>query len=208
MVTIPTKFNIQIPYFASWESPELVEDILQGKIASSADPKWKSSGAKTKEEYEHWAINICGIACFKMILAKLTGKIYLTIKLVKLALKYNCIDIEKGLYYRQFCEFAKADFDLEASFREDLTVSIIQEELAAGNFVIASVHGSIRNELLDFEPIKKGGHLVLITGFNQESRTITFHDPAGFYQKTQVDREVTEEIFNKFSSNRGIIIKP
>jgi hypothetical protein len=78
-----------IPYFSQWESPELVESILTNKTDASNDPNWKSSGAKTKQEYSLWSANGCGMACTKMILANESGKIIPIVELGEKSAEYG-----------------------------------------------------------------------------------------------------------------------
>ncbi|MGO7288089.1 hypothetical protein ACCT25_38290, partial [Rhizobium ruizarguesonis] len=59
-----------VPYFSQWESPGMTLPVLaEGSQALLSDPLWRHSGAATIEEYARWAVNVCGMACLKMILA-------------------------------------------------------------------------------------------------------------------------------------------
>src|SRR5581483_419670 len=51
-----------VPYYSQWESKQLVGKILSHEISAKEDMKWKNSGAETKEEYELWSFNVCGMA--------------------------------------------------------------------------------------------------------------------------------------------------
>jgi hypothetical protein len=187
------------------ESPELVETTVKNMINREADPKWELSGASSAEEYEGWTLHICGIACLKMILKAELDLELKTLQLVHLAQSYNCLDKEKGIYYHPFCEMVEKEFNLKASFDTALTLEQIQAELCNRHYVMASVHGSIREENLTV-PASKGGHLVLITGFNRRNKALTIHDPSGYYGRTQENRVISEANFADFSANRGIII--
>ena len=60
----------KVPYFSQWETPEMTLSVLaEGSAALLRDPLWRQSGAETVEDYARWAVNVCGMACLKMILA-------------------------------------------------------------------------------------------------------------------------------------------
>lgn len=62
--------KLGVPYFSQWETPEMTLPVLaEGAAALHRDVRWKNSGAVTIEEYARWAVNVCGMACLKMILA-------------------------------------------------------------------------------------------------------------------------------------------
>ena len=62
--------SLDVPYFSQWETPEMTLPVLaEGAAALHRDVRWKNSGAETIEEYARWAVNVCGMACLKMILA-------------------------------------------------------------------------------------------------------------------------------------------
>jgi hypothetical protein len=208
---LPSKYIIhEMPYYAQWESPELVDSILQRMISAKADPKWINSGAATAEEYEYWSWNTCGMSCLKSILKYTHGLDFPTIQLARRCAafggyKQNQNDIE-GLYYQPFVDFIKADFNLDARVSSNLTISDIISEIANQNFVIVSVHPSIRDP--HTIPMRKGGHLVLVTGYNLEDQSgaLYVHDPSGYYLKSQQYALISLGDFNKFFANRGIII--
>lgn len=204
-----TKILNKVPYFSQWESPELVDKIIKRKILAREDPKWKKSGAKSPEEYEYWSWNTCGMACLKMILYVKTGKEHKTIELANKCEEYggyiqNGEKID-GLFYIPFKEFLMKELKLEAKvFRFFLTVGRIKRELKTGNYMIASVNSSIRKP--DHEPEHKGGHLVLVTGFDDTKKTLFLHNPSGFFGVSQENWEITERDFKKFFAGRGILI--
>jgi len=164
----------KIPYFAQWESQELVDEIIEGKIKAREDPRWKKSGANTPAEYELWSWNVCGMACLKMILMRKFGRDYKTIELAKKCeecggyiKKGKVID---GLFYEPFIVFLKKELKLKAKvFKRFLTLWRIKRELKKGNYFIVSVSASIRKPV--HTPEHKGGHLVLMTGFDDERKT-------------------------------------
>jgi len=204
-----TKVINKIPYFSQWESPKLVGKIIERKILARDDQKWKNSGAKSPEEYEYWSWNICGMACLKMILASKFSKNYKMIELAKKCEEYGAYvqngDKIDGLFYNPFKKLLEKEFRIKAKvFRIFLTIGRIKRELQNSNYLIASVSASIRKP--DHTPEHKGGHLVLITGFDDHKKTLFFHNPSGFFGKSQENCEISEKDFKKFFASRGILI--
>ena len=205
----PTQFHHQaIPYFAQWESPKLVDDILAHTIKAKNDPKWQQSGATTMEEYEQWSWTACGMACLKMILAHRFHRTVPLVTLGKQCLKYGGytlpLESSPGLYYRPFVEFVKKEYGLEARVVNGLTIREIQEALAQDKYVIASVNPGLRQPAS--KPPHKGGHLVLLIGYDQQKNCLYLHNPSGYYRKSQENFEISVPDFKKFFSHKGIIV--
>ncbi|MDO8657702.1 MAG: C39 family peptidase [Candidatus Levybacteria bacterium] len=198
--------NKNIPYFSQWESKDLVNDIISKKISAKDDPLWKMSGAKTKEEYELWSWNGCGMACLKMILAYKFKKNISLVELGKKCKEYGGYVGKNldGLYYKPFVKFIKNEFNLNSKIISPMVISDIIKELEKGNFIIASVSYKIRNpnNKISF----KGGHLVLIVRYNFEIKIFFIHNPSGIDNKTQAFAKVSFEDFNKSFAYRGIVI--
>lgn len=199
-----------IKYFSQWESPLLVTKILRKEINAKKDPEWKNSGALSKEEYELWSWNICGIACLKMILTHIFKKDFKSIKLAKECAEYGGYVLNnntiKGLYYAPFCEYLGKVFKLKSSFIDkEMSFEDIYNAINSGKFVIVSVSPKIRNkETKDIG--EKGGHLVLVTKVDKNKEEIYIHNPSGFSLVSQENYCLTENEFKKFFANRGIII--
>lgn len=181
----------KMPYHSQFASPELVGPIVFGEMQAVDDPRWADSGAKTAEEYARWAWNLCGMACLKSVLeyTKRPGR-----ERTLMALARTCIDDGgyvvgeseiKGLYYAPFVKSAEKEFGIEGRVASPLSVADIIQEINDGNFVIASVHPTIR----DFSPpLRKGGHLVLMVGYDITDKAepkLFYHDPAGLYEKSR-----------------------
>lgn len=207
------ELKINIPYFSQWESPELVEKIILGDILEATkDPKWKNSGAINKQEYLNWSWNMCGMACLKMILSY---KKFLTPPLVtlgKMALNEGCYRINNsskvpgdyldGLYHYPFLKFVEKKFGLIAQASQTLIIPEIVNQMGRGRLIIASVSPQIRSGK---ETFNKGGHLVVITGYDLKQKCLYINNPSGFYGQSQKNFKVTFKDFSKYFSNRGII---
>lgn len=199
-----------VPYFGQWESPELIERILGKEISAQDDPRWKTSGAITPEEYEKWSWNCCGMACLKMLLAHARSTLVPTITLAKQCLAYGGykepLEESPGLYYQPFLQYLKEQFHIEGKAVSTLTVAEIYQTLARGGYVIASVSPEIR---LPSQPsTRKGGHLVLITGYDTEADVIYLHNPSGTKPTNQLYARLTVAEFMKFFDHKGLLLFP
>jgi hypothetical protein len=200
--------SADVPYFSQWETPEMTLPVLaEGAAALHRDPLWKNSGAETVEEYARWAVNVCGMACLKMILAA-RGESHPILSLARACTAYggyvvNEADLSiKGLIYAPFVAFVRERFGLSAAVRTEVPAAAIPEILAAHRFFIASVSSSIRWP--EREPPGKGGHLVLVTAADRQN--IRFHNPSGHDRASQADVTLPLAAFDRFFANRGIAV--
>ena len=198
-----------VPYFSQWETPGMTLPVLaEGSQALLSDPLWRHSGAGTVEEYARWAVNVCGMACLKMILAA-RGEIHPTLDLARACTAYggyvvNEIDASiKGLIYAPFVRFVAERFGLGAETMTGVETAAISDLLSKRRFFIASVHSGIRWP--ERAPPSKGGHLVLVTAASNE--TIRFHNPSGHDEASQADVRLPLAVFDRFFANRGISIE-
>lgn len=198
-----------VPYFSQWESRNLNKDILEEKISAKDDPKWKDSGAATKDEYLSWSWSGCGMACTKMLLAHRQGKVIPLVKLGKLCADYGGytfpLETSPGMYYKPYIPFVKEEFGWEARIASGMIIPEIMHELGKGNFIIASVHPAIRTP--EAAPKTKNGHLILLLGYNKAKREIYFHNPSGISAATQEYAVISFKDFKKFFSGRGIVVQ-
>jgi hypothetical protein len=200
--------ELDVPYFSQWETPEMTLPVLaEGAVALHRDANWKNSGAETIEEYARWAVNVCGMACLKMILAA-RGEAHPILSLAGACTSYGGYVVNeadasiKGLIYAPFVTFLRERFGLVAEVRTELPTQTIPEILATHRFFIASVSSSIRWP--EREPPGKGGHLVLVTAADENS--VRFHNPSGHERATQADVTLPLATFDRFFANRGIAV--
>ncbi len=139
-----------VPYFSQWESPEMTLAVLsEGASALHCDPLWRNSGAETVEEYARWAVNVCGMACLKMILAA-RGELHPILSLARGCTCYggyvvNQADASiKGLIYAPFVTYVGERFGLAAQTLTNMPTTDIPEVLSERRFFIASVSSAIR----------------------------------------------------------------
>lgn len=200
--------SAQTPYFSQWETPAMTLPVLaRGGSALLDDPLWRDSGAETVEDYARWAVNICGMACLKMILAT-SGDIHPTLALARGCTAYGgyVVDEEdgsiKGLIYAPFVRFVRERFGLDAEVMTPIDTAALPGLLRQKRFFIASVNSAIRWP--DQPPPSKGGHLVLVTSASADS--IRFHNPSGHDVASQADVSLPLAIFDRFFANRGIAV--
>ncbi len=158
------------------------------------------------------------MACLQMILSQ---KLHRKISLVELGekcLEYGGYTINhqaekikdyknyyNGLFYKPFTTFVKNEYKLNAEILSPMVYKEIIQALDINNFVIASVHPSIRNP--ESSPTDRRGHLVLIVGYDITKNIFYLHNPSGFYNTSQKFAEISIRDFNKFFANRGIKIQ-
>ncbi|MDW6021996.1 C39 family peptidase [Mesorhizobium sp. BAC0120] len=197
-----------VPYFSQWETADMTSQVLaEGPLALLRDPLWRNSGAETIEEYARWAVNVCGMACLKMILAA-RGECHPILSLARVCTDYggyvvNQADASiKGLIYDPFVTFVRERFGLLAETRTSVATTEIPGILTERQFFIASVNSGIRWP--HREPPSKGGHLVLVTAASPD--TIRFHNPSGHDQCSQANVTLPLDTFDLFFANRGIAL--
>lgn len=197
-----------VPYFSQWESPELVDRIVKGGMLARNDPNWKKSGARSKIEYAEWSWNMCGMACLKMILAHRNDTVVPVVTLGKLCLKQGGysqpFDTSNGMDYRRFVAFIKKEFNISAKIMSPMLQRDIMVALARGDYVMASVSSMIRSP--ESRPRHKGGHLVLVLGYDLKKKIFLIHNPSGSFNHNQTYAELSFRDFARFFAERGIVI--
>jgi hypothetical protein len=152
------------------------------------------------------------MACLKMALAASTGQAWPIVTLAKeceqfggyVRDEHGSIDT-KGLRYKPFCRYVIQKHSWQAQVAAPLSVDGMMAALATERFVIVSIPPS--SVFRRTQASRRGGHLVLITGYDRNAQTITYHDPAG---GTGHGPSVTVGLreFAKMFANRGIILGP
>ncbi|MCI8548195.1 MAG: hypothetical protein HFJ38_04835 [Bacilli bacterium] len=207
------------PYISQFASRELVSDILDKKIFPYDDPKWKNFGFNSIEDYSFWSQRLCGLICIKMILDTFKPNLSetvatLTQKAINLG-GYRVYDelgnfIDKGWYYEPLIELVK-EYGLDGNVCSSLTENDLCLNVINNIFSIASVHpGVIRFDMKACPLNKKGGHLVVITGFKwsgKECLGFMIHNPSGRKKSTQENAFIPIEQFRAAFASRGLVIK-
>jgi hypothetical protein len=195
-----------VPYYAQWESADLVPAIIGGEIGAADDPLWRRSGAQSAREYAFWSWRLCGVACLRMALGHWRGTAP-----TALALAAGCVtagayvrheDRVDGLIHAPFAAYVEQRWGLRAEPRPELTPGQITGEVTGGALVMLSVHASIRE--LGAAPPRRGGHLVLAVGVTDEA--VVIHNPSGFPGVSQRFAHVPWAELDRFHAGRGIVL--
>jgi hypothetical protein len=202
------RLRLRAPYVSQWMSRELTAQILSGAISAGDDPEWLTSGAASAEEYALWSHNWCGMACIKMVLDARGYDIPLMELCRRCAARGGYLVRDhhaiEGLFYTPAVAMLQEEFHVPARVASPLAVDEIVNELRHGHFVIASVHPTIRHP--ETIPPFRGGHLVLLVGFDLETEILVLHNPSGDRLVSQEYCEIASADFEKFFAHRGIII--
>ncbi len=210
-VEIQPKTNYNVPYVCQFAKPEHAELSLKKELAPINDPHWKETGAQSPERYAEWAFTMCGMASAAMALEYFTHKRIPPAELAEDALKSGVYAVEKdglsGMKYQEFATWIQKH-NLKAAVYSKLSIKGIEYALSKGKLVIVSVNPNIRGH--NTAPIEqKGGHLVLVTGYNLRDHTITINNPSGFVSMdTQINHTLPIGEFKSFYAGRGIVISP
>lgn len=206
---IKQSINFDVPYVCQFAQPEHAELSLKKQLKPANDPHWKNTGALSPERYADWAFTMCGMASAAMALKHMKGKAELPALLAEDALKHGVYLDEKGILssmkYREFASWIKK-YGIQADVYSKLSLRGIQYALSHNRLVMISVNPNIRG--YDTAPRnQKGGHLVLVVGYDLSKKTIMINNPSGFTStNTQVKHILTNAEFRKYYAGRGIVL--
>ena len=196
-----------VPYYAQWESPELVAEIVSGRLPAQHDPNWPKSGAATPDDYAYWSWRLCGMACLRMALDHWRGTAPPPVSLAHECQEAGAYVRHEdgrldGLIYAPFAVHVRTRWGLGAESRPELGPEVIRAHLAAGGLAMLSVHPSLRE--LDPAPPHKGGHLVLAVA--ADDVRLYVHNPSGFPGRSQRAFAVPWAEFDRFYAGRGVLL--
>jgi hypothetical protein len=195
-----------IPWVTQYATPSLIAAIAYQGHPPADDPNWRVSGAPSKEAYGRWCTHLCGLACLRMALIARDGQAPSLFELLGGCLEYGGYVEEpggriKGLLYRPFSNFTRDRYQLQADVITSLGPTQVKHELSHGRLVMASVHKEIRRP--EREPPGTGGHLVLVTGCQDDK--LTFYNPSGHTREAGTAR-LPEAVFDRFAAHRGLAL--
>jgi hypothetical protein len=154
----------QVPWITQYATPSLIAAIAYQGHPAADDPRWRESGAPDGAAYGRWCTRLCGMACLRMALIARDGHAPTLFTLLNGCLEAGGYTEHPdgsvtGLLYRQFSDFTRDRYQLQADIITDLDPSRMIRELGQGRLLMASVHKEIRRP--DRDPPGTGGHLVL-----------------------------------------------
>ncbi|MFB7476839.1 C39 family peptidase [Kitasatospora sp. NPDC056184] len=197
-----------VPYHAQWVSADLVESIVLGTTSARDDPRWRESGAESRDDYDFWSWRSCGMACLNMALDHWLGVTLPTVVLAKRCMAAGGY-VPKGeglvgLIYQPFTEWVWEEFRLPAEVHTELSVESLRHAVVQGHLVMASVHPDIRRPAR--RAPGRGGHLVLVVG--ADDTHLYLNNPSGFAGESQSYAPVAFDDFTRFFAGRGILLSP
>ncbi len=198
-----------VPFVCQFSTPENAEPSLRGTLAPLEDNSWEQSGAVSQQRYSDWAFTMCGMASTAMVLGYFLNQRILPAVLAEDSLKHNVYmddgDEISAMKYRQYASWIKK-YGLTAEIYTRLSVRGLEHSLTLGKLVIVSVSPNIRG--FNTAPTtQKGGHLVVVTGYNLANQTITINNPSGFTStNTQQNQQLPVAEFRKYYAGRGIVV--
>ena len=196
-----------LPTITQFASPDLIADIVYGGRDPADDPRWTESGAPTLDDYAFWCGRWCGMACLQMALTRRHGQSPTLYELLTAGLPYGTYVPQpdgtvQGLFYDAFVTYVQTEHVLNGEVHRHLDLDQLRKLLAEPDtLLIASVHREIRRP--DRPAPGQGGHLVLVTGHDPTTDTVTFHNPSGH---TSQARTATLDVatFGTFYADRAI----
>ena len=196
----------KVPFISQFANPEYAEEVLKNGKEAVTDPSWPQTGANTAEEYATWSTTMCGMACTAMALHYYYGASKPIVELARDALE-NGVYAEgvelSAMKYQEYVQWIKK-YNVKASIYTKLSLAGIKYLLAEGELVVVSVNPNIRGYNTAPE-VQKGGHLVLVTGYDSDNRTLTINNPSGFVSLSSHHHHVlSEEVFKKYFAGRGL----
>jgi hypothetical protein len=207
---LPDSLAIDIPYFSQFGSADQAEKYALKQVGLETDPNWQLTGADSQAEYCRWASHCCGMACLKMALHSRHPEVSV-IGLAKACQQYGGYVwqdgqlVNPGLRYPAFIRFVNQQFGWPARLHRVMSLTDICHQLAAGYYVMASVHPAIGHP--ESFPASRGGHLVLLTGYDHRAGTVRYHDPGGPMNR-QRDVTIAMADFDRFFAHKGLSLRP
>jgi hypothetical protein len=200
--------HVGVPLNSQWPTLELIGPIAYRQLNPSDDPRWRESGARSAEEYDEWSRHLCGLACLQMVLGHRDGSTPPLFDLLHESLVFGCYTrvngTIKGLIYRPFVEYVRARHALSAQVFTCFDRASLTGYLSSGRLALVSVHREIRNP--QSPAPGRGGHLVLLTGYDRDRDLVRFNNPSGHHADSRHDVLLSYETFDRFCAQRGIAV--
>lgn len=181
----------------------MVDALIGGLVDARTDEERHSFGFADADEYAFWARRTCGLACLESYLTYqgigFPGRASLVEEALGVGAYIREANGVKGLLYRPFLEWIDHRFGIKGTLMAGCDTDDVARDIQAGAMVICSVSSEIRNPLAP--NARKGGHLVLVHGADDE--TLRFHNPSGF-RANQENVCLDKATFARFFANRGM----
>ena len=207
--SVKERVQYDVPYVCQFAKPEHAELSLKKELILQDDPHWADTGATSPDRYAEWAFAMCGMASAAMALGYFHGRNLKPAEMAEEALKAGAYRNESnglsGMRFREFSNWIK-EYDLRAEVYSRLSLQGIRNALSRGKLVMVSVNPNIRGYSTAPEN-QKGGHLVLITGYDSDG--ISINNPSGFTSTaSQINHRLPIDDFKRYYAGRGILLSP
>lgn len=141
--------------------------------------KWNELGFKSREDALYWQNSSCGVLCLKMAIEGLLVKEIDSIsKIIEKGKEFSAYSHERGWSHLGLIKLAKV-YGVNAYRDEFLTEARLKKILNDGGLVVVSIKWAFestqdwRERVLFWR--KKGGHLALVIGYEEEKGFIVNH---------------------------------
>ncbi len=209
--SIPKNVEYKVPYVCQFAVPESAELSLTKKLHPASDRNWRETGAVSPERYAQWAFTMCGMASVAMALGYFKNLKIKPAELAEDALKHNVyLEDPNEISAMRYAEFAKwiCKYDLNAEIYTRLSIQGIRYALSKKRLVIVSVNPNIRGYDTASQD-QKGGHLIIVTGYDLSKGNLSFNNPSGFVSSnTQIGHTLSVKDFSAYYAGRGIVVFP
>lgn len=201
-----------VPYVCQFATPKSPELSLTNELKAIDDPHCENTGASSPERYAEWAYTMCGMSSTLMALKFFRKDPGLKVaQLAEDALAHGVYARDRtglsDMKYRPYSAWVRK-YGITAKIYTRLNLQGIRYALSRGRLAIVSVNPNIRG-YATASANQKGGHLVLVTGYDLSRETISINNPSGFESsKTQKDHSVTIRDFLDHYAGRGIVLSP
>lgn len=210
LFSIKDRVANEVPYFCQFGANKSSDLILTKQLELLDDPNWRGSGANNQEAYQKWTLNICGMACTSMILKYFFNQTSLPVPLAEEAVIEGVYEEDENghmsdMKYIQYVKWISR-FGLKGTVLSRLSVQGVLLALSNDSLVMVSVNPNIRG-YQTAPASQKGGHLVLVTGYDKTKQTFTINNPSGFVSLgTQAGHVLSFVDFSKYFAGRGIVV--
>ena len=209
---IEERVSLNVPFVCQFALPEHAELSLKKQLNPVDDQYWANTGARSQERYADWAFTMCGMASAAMALGYFKSETLLQPALLAEDALQHGVYIEdeveiSSMRYREFATWIE-HYGLKAVVLSKLSIRAIQYALTQKSLVIVSVNPNIRG-YNTAQGEQKGGHLVLVVGYDKNTNTISVNNPSGFTSTdTQISHTLPLSEFNQYFAGRGIVLSP
>lgn len=204
-IQTPIKQNrviLGVPYQSQFTLTEN-NNIARDANWSIPENGYEISGAKNMEDYKFYSDKICGSACIKMLLEYYKKERKTLFEIFYDLAGANLYTMHWELNYSDLNNFSQK-YNLKAkTYRVGLTIDEICISLQKNIPVVISVNTLNSTK----EKAYKGGHLVVVTGFDLTKNELYINDPSGDNKKNLcINAPLPFEKYYGVSSGRGFTI--